>query len=92
MVPFIEEEVWRKSETLPPPDGQSSLLTVELEQPNNHRCVSPPDDSWLEITPEHLDEMMRKAAGYLPREKVSQQASGRRESVRYVYMTFVTAY
>lgn len=29
-----------------------------------------PDDSWLEISPEELDEMMRKAAGYLPREQV----------------------
>ena len=29
------------------------------------------DDSWLEIAPEQLDEMMRKAAGYLPNEEVS---------------------
>lgn len=32
--------------------------------------IYPSDDSWLEIAPEQLDEMMRKAAGYLPKEEV----------------------
>ena len=34
-------------------------------------CLScSPDDSWLEISPEELDAMMRRAAGYLPQEQV----------------------
>ena len=86
-VPYSEEELIRKSRNLQPPDGGSrSIILIiiyavymyagELSLAySNCYNFSVSDDSWLQISPQELEAMMRKAAGYLPRDLGVSQAS-----------------
>ena len=61
----------KKSKTLQPPDGK--LFTLIFNPCVYRRIfglavlyISLSDDSWLQISPQELEAMMKKAAGYLP--------------------------
>lgn len=61
-VSFSEEDLIKKSKNLKPPDGKPFLCVI-LDRAS---CTFPSDDSWLQISPQELEAMMKKAAGYLP--------------------------
>ena len=82
-IPYSEEELIKKSRNVQPPDGGSCSIILILVYAgelslaySNCYTFSVSDDSWLQISPQELEAMMRKAAGYLPRDLgVSQPSS-----------------